>query len=73
MCGKIKKVLRDQAGDFAAAPVAALEDERGDVLWYIAMLAADLGLSLDEIATRNLVKLRSRCARAQIGGSGDRR
>jgi hypothetical protein len=37
------------------------------------MLAADLGLSLDEIAARNLDKLRSRAERAQLGGSGDRR
>ena len=73
VCGKIKKVLRDQAGDFADAPLAALADELGDVLWYLAMMAADLGLSLDEVAGRNLDKLRSRSARAQIGGSGDRR
>jgi NTP pyrophosphatase (non-canonical NTP hydrolase) len=73
VCGKIKKVLRDQGGDFAQAPRADLEDELGDVLWYIAVLAADLGLSLDQIAARNLDKLRSRLARAQIGGSGDRR
>ncbi len=73
VCGKVKKVLRDQAGDFDKAPLAALEDELGDVLWYVAMLAADLGLSLDEIAARNLDKLRSRAKRAQLGGSGDRR
>ena len=73
VCGKIKKVLRDQAGDFASAPLAAIEDELGDVLWYAAVLAADLGLSLDQIAARSPGKLRSRSARAQIGGSGDRR
>ncbi len=73
VCGKVKKVLRDQAGDFAQAPRADLEDELGDVLWYVAVLAADLGLSLDQIAARDLDKLRSRLARAQIGGSGDRR
>jgi NTP pyrophosphatase (non-canonical NTP hydrolase) len=73
VCGKVKKVLRDRTGDFAMAPLAALEDELGDVLWYVAMLAADLGLSLEEIAARNLDKLRSRSERAQLGGSGDRR
>jgi NTP pyrophosphatase (non-canonical NTP hydrolase) len=73
VCGKVKKVLRDRAGDFEQAPLAALEDELGDVLWYVAMLAADLGLSLEEIAARNLDKLRSRSERAQLGGSGDRR
>lgn len=73
VAGKIKKVLRDRDGDFAAAPLDALEDELGDVLWYLAVLASDLGLSLDEIARRNLDKLRSREARGTIGGSGDER
>lgn len=73
VCGKIKKVLRDQGGDWAQAPLDALEDELGDVLWYVAVLAADLGLSLEEIGARNLAKLGSRMGRGAIGGSGDRR
>ena len=73
VAGKIKKVLRDQAGDFEAGPRDALQDELGDVLWYLAVLAADLGLSLDQIAAHNLEKLRSRQARGRIGGSGDQR
>ena len=73
VAGKIKKVLRDQDGDFGAAPLDALRDELGDVLWYLATLATDLGLSLDEIAERNLDKLASRAERGRIGGDGDRR
>jgi NTP pyrophosphatase (non-canonical NTP hydrolase) len=73
VCGKLKKVLRDQGGDWAQAPREALQDELGDVLWYVAVLAADLGLSLDEIARSNLAKLASRLDRGEIGGSGDRR
>lgn len=73
VAGKIKKVLRDQDGDFDAAPLDALRDELGDVLWYLATLASDLGLSLDEIAERNLDKLASRAGRNRIGGAGDRR
>lgn len=34
--------------------------EAGDVLWYVAELAAGLGLTLEEIASRNIEKLRSR-------------
>jgi NTP pyrophosphatase (non-canonical NTP hydrolase) len=71
VCGKIKKMLRDQGGDFAAAPVEVLRDELGDVLWYVAVLVVDLGLSLDDIAAHNLAKLRSRRERGRIGGAGD--
>jgi NTP pyrophosphatase (non-canonical NTP hydrolase) len=73
VAGKIKKVLRDQGGDFGRAPREALKDELGDVLWYLAVLAHDLGLSLDEIAARNIDKLASRAERGTIGGSGDTR
>jgi NTP pyrophosphatase (non-canonical NTP hydrolase) len=73
VAGKVKKVLRDQGGDFASAPLEGLKDELGDVLWYIAVLAGDLGLSLDEIATANLGKLVSRKDRGRLSGGGDRR
>jgi NTP pyrophosphatase (non-canonical NTP hydrolase) len=73
VAGKIKKVLRDQGGDFARAPLEAIKDELGDVLWYVAVLAGDLGLSLDEIAAANLSKLASRKKRDRLSGGGDRR
>ena len=73
VAGKIKKVLRDDGGDFAQAPTEALKDELGDVLWYVAVLAGDLGLSLDQIASDNLAKLQSRLARGRLSGGGDRR
>jgi NTP pyrophosphatase (non-canonical NTP hydrolase) len=47
--------------------------ELGDVLWYAAQLATELGLSLETIAEANLAKLASRADRNVIGGSGDRR
>jgi NTP pyrophosphatase (non-canonical NTP hydrolase) len=50
-----------------------LAKELGDVLWYIAVLAYDLGLSLDDIAEMNLKKLTSRKARGTITGRGDNR
>ncbi|MDR1692681.1 MAG: nucleoside triphosphate pyrophosphohydrolase family protein [Oscillospiraceae bacterium] len=34
--------------------------EAGDCLWYLANLAEGLGVSLDEIAVRNIEKLRKR-------------
>lgn len=39
---------------------AKAKDELGDVLWYVAMLARDFGLSLNEIAKQNIQKLQAR-------------
>lgn len=47
--------------------------ELGDILWFVAALANDLGLSLDEVATKNIDKLKSRKSRGKIKGSGDNR
>jgi len=39
---------------------AHLAEEIGDVLWYCALAAEGLGISLDEIAENNIAKLRRR-------------
>jgi NTP pyrophosphatase (non-canonical NTP hydrolase) len=70
---KVKKVIRDRGGSFDVEVIAALKLELGDVLWYVAQLASELGLELDAIATANLDKLASRAARNVISGSGDQR
>ncbi len=51
----------------------ALKEELGDVLWYLANLASDLDLSLEDIAKMNLEKLKSRQVRGVLGGEGDNR
>lgn len=71
--GKIKKVLRDNNGEFTKENSAIIGDEIGDVLWYMAALARDLGLDLGTIASNNLKKLADRQARNVISGSGDSR
>ena len=43
------------------------------MLWYVAQLASELGLDLDEIASENLEKLFSRQRRGVLSGSGDDR
>jgi hypothetical protein len=43
------------------------------VLWYVAVLADYLDLSLDDIAAANLAKLAGRQSRGVLGGSGDNR
>lgn len=70
---KVKKVLRDRQGNFDAAVIEDLRLELGDVLWYVAQIASELGLDLAEVAEANLAKLASRAARNVIAGSGDRR
>jgi len=73
VAGKIKKIFRDKAGLFSEADRDALKAELGDVLWYIAQVATELGLSLDDIAEHNLTKLMDRLERGKIRGDGDNR
>ena len=70
---KIKKILRDAGGVVSDEKKLEIKKELGDVLWYVAQLATELGLSLDEIAGSNLEKLLSRLERGQIHGNGDNR
>lgn len=73
VAGKIKKIFRDKNGEISEESRAALKAELGDVLWYLAQTATELGLSLDEIAEYNLAKLLDRQARGKIQGDGDDR
>lgn len=68
-----KKVIRDDGGEVTAERREAMAKELGDVLWYVAQLASELGLDLDEIAQGNLDKLRSRQQRGVLSGEGDDR
>ena len=71
VAGKIKKVFRDKEGEINEETRAALKAELGDVLWYIAQVATELDLSLDEIAQYNITKLYDRLERGNIKGDGD--
>lgn len=71
--GKIKKVIRDNDNVYSEAKSMEIAGEIGDVLWYLAVLADDLGYTLEEIAQENLRKLQSRLDRGVLGGSGDNR
>ena len=70
---KVKKVIRDNEGEFDKLSKEAIKHELGDVLWYIAQMSTELGFELDEIASSNLDKLSSRNKRGRLSGSGDNR
>jgi NTP pyrophosphatase (non-canonical NTP hydrolase) len=73
--GKIKKWLRGDDGVevMSTERKEAIQGELGDVLWYLAVLANDLGVSLEDIAQENIEKLQSRKERGILKGDGDKR
>lgn len=73
VAGKIKKVARDDDGIISDTARAKIADELGDVLWYAAQLATQLGVDLGSIAEANLAKLADRAERGVLQGSGDQR
>jgi NTP pyrophosphatase (non-canonical NTP hydrolase) len=70
---KLKKVIRDNDGVLTDPVREAVAKELGDVMWYVAVLAAELDYDLDSIAQSNLDKLASRQQRGVLSGSGDNR
>lgn len=68
--GEVFELIKRHYRDGVPFDREKLKKEVGDVLWYVAMLATDLGLSLDEIAAANVAKLRDRASRGVIHGSG---
>ncbi len=71
---KIKKLMRDtDAKILTEDQKREIAKELGDVLWYVANLAADIDYDLEEIAGMNIEKLQSRKERNALKGSGDNR
>lgn len=58
---------------FSEERIDGLKAELGDVLWYVAAAAKEIGCDLSDIAQANLDKLASRQARGVLDGSGDNR
>ena len=76
--------LAGEAGEFAnmvkkmtahghSISPETLADELGDVLWYAAAIATELGTTLSDVAQKNLDKLFDRHERNVIKSEGDNR
>jgi NTP pyrophosphatase (non-canonical NTP hydrolase) len=74
---KIKKLWRNKGkteGDqLESDERQELIKEIGDVLWYLAALATELGYPLEAVAMLNIQKLQDRQARGVIKSEGDNR
>lgn len=70
---KIKKVFRDNNGKLSKEAKEEITKELGDILWYLSQLSTELGLSLKDIAQKNMDKLNSRKSRNKLQGNGDNR
>ena len=73
LTGVLKKVHRDNDGTIDSDALEKMVKELGDILWYVAQVAAELDYDLSEIADLNTKKLKSRQKRGALGGSGDDR
>lgn len=73
LANKIKKIYRDSNGNVSKEMNLDLMRELGDILWYVASLASDLGINLNSVADENLRKLSKRKLENKIKGSGDNR
>ena len=58
--GEVAEIIKKAFYHGHALEVERLSKELGDVLWYLAVMASSLGLSLDKIASENIEKLRER-------------
>lgn len=70
VANKVKKLLRD---GMTLDKIPAIVDELSDVLWYISAVASELNVNFDDIAVRNIEKLKARQQAGTLTGNGDNR
>ena len=70
---KVKKLIRDAGGVLSVDRREEMIKELGDVLWYLAALATELKVDLNEVAQKNITKVEDRKSRGVTSGEGDNR
>ena len=70
---KFKKMIRNNDGVMTNEIRDSIKKELGDVLWYMAQIATEINVDLDDIAATNIEKLKSRAERGVLKSSGDDR
>ncbi len=70
---KWKKIVAYKDGKVSDEDLIEIKKELGDVVWYVAVMAHSLGLSLDDVMKANQEKLASRKKRGTQKGAGDNR
>ncbi len=70
---KWKKIVAYRNGIITNEDQEDLKKELNDVLWYVAVIAHELGIPLEEVVARNIKKLADRKQRDVIKGQGDNR
>ena len=73
VANKVKKIYRDGTNKINQDLYQEISSEIGDCLWYVAVLADDIGCKLSDIANNNLIKLENRKKNGTLHGSGDQR
>ena len=71
--GEVYSLIAKGVRDGSVIDEDKIKAELGDVLWFVAAIAADMEFTLENIAQYNLNKLESRQQRNTLQGSGDDR
>lgn len=74
---KFKKLMRDSnvvaVADITQIQKEGIAKELGDMLWYIAQIGTELGITLEDIVEMNLKKILVRKEQGLLHGEGDNR
>ncbi len=68
-----KHALRDDGGEITEDTRRLVSKELGDVLWYLANLAYELGYDFEDVAKSNLQKIEDRVKHGTLKGRGSDR